>query len=132
MTTNFRRVAPQSRPVRTGLAVALSTVLLAALVLAAPPWMRASAAVLWVLVVPGLPWAVRMRLGDRGDTVAVAGAISLALAAVVGGGMAVLGIWSPMAAVIVLTGVSLCALVPGASLRRGGARRNHDPGRYYA
>jgi hypothetical protein len=131
MTTNVRGVAPQTNPVRAGLVVALSTVLLAALVLAAPPWMRASAAVLWVLVAPGLPWAVRMRLGDRGDTVAVASAISLAMAAVVGGGMAALGIWSPVAAVIVLLAASLCALIPGALVRRRGAP-NDDLRRYSA
>ncbi len=126
------RVPPPDRLVRVGLVVAMSTVLLSALVLVAPSWLRASAAVLWVLIVPGLPWAVGMRLGDRGDTVAVAVAISLALGAVVGGGMAVLGAWSPVGAVLVLVGVSLCALLPGSSARRRDAGTNHDRGRHRA
>jgi len=125
--TSDVRLRSRPRPVRAGLVVALSTVLLAALAIAGPSWLRASAAVLWVLVVPGLPWAERMKLGDRGDTIAVAAAISLALAAVLGGAMAVLGTWSPVAAVIVLLGVSLCALLP---VSPGRPPQNHDRRRY--
>ncbi|HET6289674.1 MAG TPA: hypothetical protein VFG15_23390 [Amycolatopsis sp.] len=108
--TSDVRLRSRPRPVRAGLVVALSTVLLAALAIAGPSWLRASAAVLWVLVVPGLPWAERMKLGDRGDTIAVAAAISLALAAV-----------------IVLLGVSLCALLP---VSPGRPPQNHDRRRY--
>lgn len=106
---------------RMGLLVVLSTVVMAGLALTAPASLRVPAVVLWLLLVPGLPWAARLRLGDRGDTVAVAVAVSLALAVVVGGGMAVLGTWSPPAGVLVLLLISLSALVPG----RHDLRRSH-------
>jgi uncharacterized membrane protein len=106
------------RPLRTALLVLVSTVVVVVLTVIAPAWLRVPAVVLWVLLVPGLPWAVRMELEDRGDTVAVAVAISMALATVVGGGMAALGTWSPLAAVLVLVLAALCALVPGPPVRR--------------
>jgi hypothetical protein len=97
------------------LLVVVTAALLGALVvLVGTTWVRAPAAVLWMLAMPGLPWAVRLRLGDWGDTAAVAVGISVALAALVGGGMAALGWWSPLGAVLVLTGAGLGAAFTGA------------------
>jgi hypothetical protein len=118
---NARLIRPDGVTLRGGAVVVVATILLAAVVLDAPPWLRVPGAVAWTLVVPGLPWALRMRLADAGDTAGATLAISLAATALVGGGMATLHAWSPGAAVLVLAAFALAgALLP--DLRRRASR----------
>lgn len=79
------------------------------------------------LVLPGLGWARKMRLGDPGDTLALTLVLSVCATVAVGTAMAVAGTWSVGAGLAVLGMVALGGLVPGrawaeqvaASLRRG-------------
>ena len=68
MTTTRRR------RVLTGLLAAL---LLALLTLVSPHGVRVGLAVVGCLVLPGLGWARKMRLGDRGDTLALTVVLSI-------------------------------------------------------
>lgn len=87
--------------------VVAPTLLLAVLVLNdAPAWLLVPAVVAWIVVVPGLPWALRLQPADAGDIAAVTLAVSLALATLVGGGMAVLAIWSTPGAVLTLAALA--------------------------
>jgi hypothetical protein len=114
------------------------TVLLAVAAFTAPPYVRVPVAVLWVLVIPGLPWAMRMRLADLGDTAASCVAISVALTAMVGSAMALLGIWSPGGGVLILAALAAAPLIVRGPIRRIAkspqnlaeiARRADDDGR---
>ena len=90
----------------------------------APPWcwrspwrwtapaVRMTAALAGCLVLPGLGWARRLRLRDLGDTVALTVVLSLSITAVVATGMAVTGLWSPVAGLVVLAAVTGLGFVP--------------------
>jgi hypothetical protein len=73
---------------------------------------RAPILLAFALVIPGLGWAWRLRLSDRGDTLLLAVAISVCVLVVVGEGMALLRLWSfkggfLLLAVIALLGVTV-------------------------
>jgi hypothetical protein len=94
------------------------TLLLAVSAFTAPFYVRVPVAVLWVLVIPGLPWAMRMRLADVGDTAASCVGISVALTAMVGSAMALLGIWSPGGGVLILAALAAAPLIMRGPPRR--------------
>lgn len=108
---------------RRALLVVATTALLGGLSLAGVVWLRVPVAVAWLLLVPGWPWALRLRLADRGDTTIAAVAISMALAAAIGGAMAVLHVWSPVAAVLVLAALATTGAVLPARRRAGSTAR---------
>jgi hypothetical protein len=101
------------RWVLTGLLAAL---LLALVTLASPQGVRVGAAVVGCLLLPGLGWARQMRLGDRGDTLAMAVVVSLCCTVAVGTGMAVSGAWSWAAGLAVLAVVTVTGFLPFAAL----------------
>jgi hypothetical protein len=101
------------RWVLTGLLAAL---LLALLALASPQGLRVGAAVVGCLLLPGLGWARQMRLGDRGDTLAMAVVVSICCTVAVGTGMAVSGAWSWAGGLAVLAVVTVTGFVPFAVL----------------
>lgn len=107
------RTAVRSLPA-TSWAVLVSTYLTAVLVaVEAPPLVRVPVALVWTLVVPGLPWARLLRVGDRGDALTVAVAMSLAAAVTVGGLLALAGAWDAATAFRLLVAIAvLGAVVP--------------------
>lgn len=113
------RFLPRAAQFHTALAVVLATGVLALLAWLGPSWLRLAFAVAWFLLIPGLPWALHLRLADLGDTVAVLLAVSMGLTAIVGGVMALLAVWSPVLGVGVLGGQALVGalLRPAAQLR---------------
>lgn len=84
-----------------------------------PHAVRMAAALLLCLVLPGLGWARRLRLRDRGDTAAMTVVLSLSATAIVATGMAVLGRWSPTGGLALLAVVGVLGVVPiRSTLRR--------------
>ena len=61
---------------------------------------------------PGYGWARRMRLKDRGDTLALTAVFSICATIAVGTAMAVTGWWSPVAGFAVLVLIALCGFMP--------------------
>ena len=118
MTTTRRR------RVLTGLLAAL---LLALLTLVSPHGVRVGLAVVGCLVLPGLGWARKMRLGDRGDTLALTVVLSICTTVAVGTAMAVSGTWSSGLGLAALALVTGTGFVPFAALadraRTAAARR---------
>lgn len=97
---------------RVPVTVAVVTLLAgAAVLLDAPAVLRLPLVVAFLLVCPGLAWVPRPRDGSAGDTVALAAAVSIAGAAVVGETMALTGTWRPLVAFAVLTGVTVAGVV---------------------
>jgi len=99
------------------LAIAASTLAAAVVVVADPGApLRVPVVLAWALIVPGLAWAPRLRLGDAGDTLIAGVVISICLLAAAAETMALLAAWSPMRAFVVLAGVALLgALFPGGA-----------------
>jgi uncharacterized membrane protein len=64
------------------------------------------------LLVPGYGWAHRMQLKDRGDTLAMAVVLSLCASVLVGTALAVSGLWSPLAGLIILVLITLGGFAP--------------------
>lgn len=73
---------------------------------------RVAAAVVGCLLLPGLGWARRLRLRDRGDQLALTVVLSLCSTAIVGTGMAVLGRWSPTVGGLILAAIAVLGFVP--------------------
>lgn len=93
--------------------VVLATTYLATLLVAveAPSPLRVPVLLGWALLVPGLPWARLLRLGDGGDLLTVAVALSLAALATVGGLLALLGAWDFATAFRLLAAVAVVGAV---------------------
>jgi hypothetical protein len=68
---------------------------------------RILVALAFALVMPGLGWAERLRLRDRGDTLLLAVTMSVCLLVLVGEGMALLRVWSVPGAFVVLAAIAL-------------------------
>lgn len=64
------------------------------------------------LLVPGYGWAHRMQLKDRGDTLAMTVVLSLCASVLVGTALAVSGLWSPFAGLIILVLITLGGFAP--------------------
>jgi uncharacterized membrane protein len=64
------------------------------------------------LLVPGYGWAHRMQLKDRGDTLAMTVVLSLCASVLVGTALAVSGLWSPLAGLIILVLITLGGFAP--------------------
>jgi hypothetical protein len=74
------------------------------------------------LLLPGLGWASKLRLGDAGDRLALAIAISICALTVVGTTMAVLGRWSTPLGLVALAAVGAIGFVPRRLLAPASAR----------
>lgn len=66
------------------------------------------------LLLPGLGWARRFRLADRGDTLALAVVLSIGTTVAVATAMAVSGWWSTIAGLAALVAVAVTGFVPTA------------------
>jgi hypothetical protein len=66
---------------------------------------RLPVALAFALVIPGLGWACRLRLRDRGDTLLFAVTISICLLVLVGEGMALLRLWSVTGGFLILAAI---------------------------
>lgn len=105
--------------------------LVALLLVADPSLGRLALAGVACLVLPGLGWARKMRLGDPGDTLAMTLVLSICTTVAVGTAMALAGAWSVGGGLAVLGLVALGGLVPGrawAEQLGGGLRRNAGSG----
>lgn len=76
----------------------------------APSPLRVTALVVFLVSCPGLAWSRRFGLADPGDVLAVAGGLSLALAAIVAEAMALTRSWSPELGFGVLAAVTVAGL----------------------
>jgi len=74
------------------------------------------------LLLPGLGWAWKLRLGDVGDRLALAIAISICALTVVGTTMAVLGRWSTPLGLVALATVGAIGFLPRRLLAPVSAR----------
>jgi hypothetical protein len=74
------------------------------------------------LLLPGLGWAWKLRLGDTVDRLALAIAISICALTVVGTTMAVLGRWSTPLGLVALTAVGAIGFLPRRLLAPVSAR----------
>jgi hypothetical protein len=83
----------------------------------APPPVRVPLAIGWALIGPGLPWARLVGGLDGATSLLVAVLISVALLLVVGATLALLGVYSPAVAHVLLAAVSVAGVVV-ATLRR--------------
>jgi hypothetical protein len=77
----------------------------------------------FAIVVPGLGWAYRLRLPDRGDTLLLAMTISVCLLVVVGESMALLRLWSVPGGFLVLAAIALLGVALPPHLFRGAAKQ---------
>ncbi len=75
-----------------------------------------TATVLGCLVLPGLGWALRLRLRDPGDTLALTVVLSLCLTAIVATAQVVAGWWSPVGGLLALGGIAVLGFVPGLTV----------------
>ena len=90
----------------------LATSTVAAVIqLDAPPPVRVPLAIGWALLVPGLPWARLVGGLDEVTSLPVAVLISVALLLVVGGALALLGVYSAALAYLLLSAVSVAGVV---------------------
>ncbi|MCV9992904.1 hypothetical protein OIU93_01165 [Paeniglutamicibacter sp. ZC-3] len=89
------------RIIGTGPVVIVVTIIYIVLLLEVEA-VRLISAVVFSLFVPGYGWALRMRPGDGGDTLAMALVLSLCATTFVATAMAVAGWWSPVAGFISL------------------------------
>lgn len=94
----------------TQVAIAAAAVLL--VIASEFDWVRMVCAALFCLVVPGYGWARRMRLKDRGDTLALTAVFSICATVGVGTALAVSGWWSPPAGFAMLVLIALGGFVP--------------------
>ena len=94
-----------------GLVTGAAMIVALALALDAPA-VRMTAALAGCLVLPGLGWARRLRLRDLGDTVALTVVLSLSITALVATAMAVTGLWSPAAGMVILAASTGLGFVP--------------------
>lgn len=122
-----RRIGAALRSLPATSWVVLGSTHLTALLVAldAPAPLRVPAVLVWTLLVPGLPWARLLGLGDRADVLTVAVALSLAAAAVVGGLLALAGAWDAAAAFRLLAAVAVVGVVLPAV--HAAARTGPDP-----
>lgn len=92
---------------------ATAAVVLIAVLLEWPTWLRLPLVAVWLLIVPGWTWARRFDRFDAGDRIAVGIALSATMLTIVAAVMALTAAWSPLAALIALTLVAFGgALVP--------------------
>lgn len=89
------------RIIGTGPVVIVVTIIYIVLLLEVEA-VRLISAVVFCLFVPGYGWALRMRPGDGGDTLAMALVLSFCATTFVATAMAVAGWWSPVAGFISL------------------------------
>jgi hypothetical protein len=94
------------------------------------PWL----AMWFLLVCPGMALVPLLQLSDRLVEVVLAVALSVALDTLVAGGFLYVGIWSPEASLVTLSGLSLggvalqWVLRDAARRRHGGHHDRHDGG----
>jgi hypothetical protein len=74
------------------------------------------------LLLPGMGWASKLRLGDAGDRLALAIAISISALTVVGTTMVVLGRWSTPLGLVALAAVGAIGFLPRRLLAPVSAR----------
>ena len=79
--------------------------------LGVPSAVRLPVTVAFVLVVPGLGWSRRLGLRDGGDTAVLAVALSICAAVLISETMALLHLWSPEAAFLVLEALALAGVL---------------------
>ena len=104
---------------------------LVALLLVDPPLGRLALAGVACLVLPGLGWARKMRLGDPGDTLALTLVLSVCATVGVGTAMALASAWSVGGGLAALGLVALSGFIPGRALAgdvAAGLRRWTEPG----
>lgn len=102
---------------RPALATLLAgAVVLAALLITDPSAARVVLAVAACLLLPGLGWARKMHIGDRGDTLALAVVLSICLTVAVGTAMALADRWSLGWGLGALGLVALAGFVPAQAL----------------
>jgi hypothetical protein len=77
---------------------------------------RMAVAVLGCLLLPGLGWARRLRLRDKGDTLALTVVLSLCSTAIVATSQVVAGWWSPVGGLLALGAIAVLGFVPGRSV----------------
>lgn len=114
------RLAVRTLPPASAVVLASTYLTAMCVVLDTPPLLRVPVATAWALVIPGLAWARLLRAGDRGDTLTIAVVLSLAAGAVVGGLLALAGIWDAVAAFGLLAIVAVLGVVAPATPAEGG------------
>jgi hypothetical protein len=110
-----------NRPPVLPLVVVVATVVGGALVLLDVA--RIAVLLAFAVAVPGLGWAWRLGLPDKGDTLLLAITISVCLLVVVGEGMALLRLWSVQGGFLVLAAIAVLGVVLPPDLFRGADRR---------
>jgi hypothetical protein len=106
------------------------TIVLLAILGEWPAGIRLPLVLLWLLIVPGWPWARRARVGDIVDTFIVGIGLSAAMLTIVAAAMAVTGVWMPAAAFLVLSAAGVVgALAPQRSARDAPGAADRSPGR---